>query len=218
MRCFIKFIYYYKFILIEEAIILLQIIFIDIILAADNAIIIGLIAANFVPKYRKQIILWGVAGALVFKVIFAIFATYLFEFYFIKILGGLLLIWIVNDLRKDLAEMKNKVKTPTKKSKPPSYINSIYKVLFADITISFDNVIGVVGAAKGYFGFMIFGLVLSVVLTGALATYMANYIQKHIWIAYVGLIFILIVGLQLIIGGLVDLEILKINEEFIKYF
>ena len=204
--------------MIEEGIILLQIIFIDIILAADNAIIIGLIAANFIPKYRKQIILWGVAGALVFKVIFAIFATYLFEFYFIKILGGLLLIWIVNDLRKDLAEMKNKVKTPTKKSKPPSYINSIYKVLFADITISFDNVIGVVGAAKGYFGFMIFGLVLSVVLTGALATYMANYIQKHIWIAYVGLIFILVVGLQLIIGGLVDLEILKINEEFIKYF
>ena len=204
--------------MIEEAIILLQIIFIDIILAADNAIIIGLIAANFVPKYRKQIILWGVAGALVFKVIFAIFATYLFEFYFIKILGGLLLIWIVNDLRKDLAEMKNKVKTPTKKTKSPSYIQSVYKVLFADITISFDNVIGVVGAAKGYFGFMIFGLVLSVVLTGALATYMANYIQKHIWIAYVGLIFILIVGLQLIIGGLVDLEILKINEEFIKYF
>ena len=204
--------------MIEEAVILLQIIFIDIILAADNAIIIGLIAANFVPKYRKQIILWGVAGALVFKVIFAIFATYLFEFYFIKILGGLLLIWIVNDLRKDLAEMKNKVKAPTKKTKSPSYIQSVYKVLFADITISFDNVIGVVGAAKGYFGFMIFGLVLSVVLTGALATYMANYIQKHIWIAYVGLIFILIVGLQLIIGGLVDLEILKINEEFIKYF
>ena len=204
--------------MIEEAIILLQIIFIDIILAADNAIIIGLIAANFVPKYRKQIILWGVAGALVFKVVFAIFATYLFKFYFIKILGGLLLIWIVNDLRKDLVEMKTKVKTPAKKGKEPSYIQSIYKVLFADITISFDNVIGVVGAAKGYFGFMIFGLVLSVVLTGALATYMANYIQKHIWIAYVGLIFILIVGLQLIIGGLVDLEILKINEEFIKYF
>ena len=204
--------------MIEEAIILLQIIFIDIILAADNAIIIGLIAANFVPKYRKQIILWGVAGALVFKIIFAIFATYLFEFYFIKILGGLLLIWIVNDLRKDLVEMKNKAKTPLIKSKSPSYIHSIYKALFADITISFDNVIGVVGAAKGYFGFMIFGLVLSVVLTGALATYMANYIQKHIWIAYVGLILILIVGLQLIIGGLVDLEILKINEEFKKYF
>jgi len=203
--------------LIEELIILTQIIFIDIILAADNAIIIGLIAANFIPKYRKQIILWGVAGALVFKVIFAVFATYLFEFYFIKILGGLLLIWIVNDLRKDLVEIK-KIKSSTKKSKAPSYIQSVYKVLLADITISFDNVIGVVGAAKGYFGFMIFGLILSVVLTGALATYMANYIQKNIWIAYVGLIFILIVGLQLIIGGLVDLEILKINDEFIKYF
>jgi len=203
--------------LIEELIILTQIIFIDIILAADNAIIIGLIAASFVPKNRKQIILWGVAGALVFKVIFAVFATYLFEFYFIKILGGLLLIWIVNDLRKDLLEIK-KIKSPTKKSKEPSYINSIYKVLFADITISFDNVIGVVGASKGHFGFMMFGLILSVVLTGALATYLANYIQKNIWIAYVGLGFILIVALQLIIGGLVDLEILKINEEFIKYF
>ena len=204
--------------MIEELIILTQIIFIDIILAADNAIIIGLIAANFVPKNRKQIILWGVAGALVFKIIFAFFATYLFEFYFIKILGGLLLIWIVNDLRKDLVEMKIKIKSPTKKSKEPSYIQSIYKVLFADITLSFDNVIGVVGASKGYLGYMIFGLILSVVLTGALATYLANYIQKHIWIAYVGLIFILIVGFQLIIGGLVDLEILNINEEFKKYF
>ena len=203
--------------MIEQSIILLQIIFIDIILAADNAIIIGLIAANFVPKHRKQIILWGVAGALVFKVIFAVFATYLFKFYFIKILGGLLLVWIVNDLRKDLFEIK-KIKSPTKVSKEPSYIQSIYKVLFADITISFDNVIGVVGAAKGNFGFMVFGLVLSVILTGALATYLANYIQKHLWIAYIGLAFILIVAIQLIIGGLVDLEILKVAEDFKKYF
>ena len=183
----------------EQSLILLQIIFIDIILAADNAIIIGLIAANFVPKHRRQIILWGVAGALIFKVIFAIFATYLFKFYFIKILGGLLLIWIVYDLRKDLFEIK-KVKSPTKVSKEPSYIQSVYKVLFADITISFDNVIGVVGASKGYFGFMIFGLVLSVILTGALATYLANYIQKHLWIAYIGLAFILLVAIQLVIG------------------
>ena len=203
--------------MIEQSLILLQIIFIDIVLAADNAIIIGLIAANFVPKNRKQIIYWGVAGALVFKIIFAIFATFLFKFYFIKILGGLLLVWIVNDLRKDLFEIK-KIKSPNKKSMEPSFIKSIYKVLFADITISFDNVIGVVGAAKGYFGFMIFGLVLSVVLTGALATYLANYIQKNLWIAYVGLVFILIVAIQLIIGGLVDLEILNINEKYIKYF
>ena len=203
--------------MIEELIILTKIIFITIILTADNAVIVGSIASNFVPKNRQQIILWGVAGSFVFKIFFAIFATYLFEFYFIKILGGLLLIWIVNDLRKDLVDIK-KIKSQTKKTKEPSYISSIGKVLFADIMISFDNVIGVVGAAKGYFGYMIFGLVLSVVLTGALATYMANYIQKHIWIAYIGLVFILIVGLQLIIGGLVDLEILKINEKFIKYF
>jgi len=203
--------------LIEQVIILSQIVFIDIILAADNAVIIGLVAASFVPKNRRQIILWGVAGALVFKIFFAIFATFLFEFYFIKILGGLLLIWIVNDLRKDLLEIK-KVKSPTKKSKEPSYIQSVYKVLLADITISFDNVIGVVGAAKGYFEFMIFGLVLSVILTGALATYLASYIQKNIWLAYIGLGFILIVAIQLIIGGLVDLEILNINEKFIKYF
>ena len=203
--------------MIEEFVIIIQIIFIDIILAADNAIIIGLIASNFVPKNRKQIILWGVGGALIFKVIFALFATYLFKFYFIKILGGLLLIWIVNDLRKDLFEIK-KIKSPKKKSKEPSYIQSVYKVLFADITISFDNVIGVVGASKGNFEFMIFGLVLSVILTGALATYLANYIQKHLWIAYVGLGFILIVALQLVIGGLADLEILKINEQFLKYF
>ncbi len=203
--------------MIEELVILTQIIFIDIILAADNAIIIGLIASNFVPKNRRQIILWGVAGALVFKIVFALFATYLFKFYFIKILGGLLLIWIVYDLKKDLFEIK-KVKSPTKKSKEPSYIQSIYKVLFADITISFDNVIGVVGASKGHFGFMIFGLILSVVLTGALATVLANYIQKHLWIAYVGLGFILLVALQLVIGGLVDLEILSINESFKKYF
>ena len=206
--------------MIEQALTLLQITFIDIILAADNAIIIGLIAANFIPKYRKQIILWGVAGALVFKVLFAIFATYLYKYYFIKILGGLALIWIVNDLRKDLLEIK-KVKSTKKKSQQPvytSYVQSIYKVLFADITISFDNVIGVVGAAKGNIGLMIYGLVLSVILTGAGATYLANYIQKHIWIAYIGLAFILLVAIQLIIGGLVDLDILQINEQFKKYF
>jgi len=208
---------YYYIILIEQLVILTQIIVIDVILAADNAIIIGLIAANFVPKNRKKIIYWGVAGALVFKIIFALFATYLFKFYFIKILGGLLLIWIVNDLRKDLFEIK-KIKSPTKKSKEPSFVQSVYKVLLADITISFDNVIAVVGAAKDYFEFMIFGLVLSVILTGALATYLANYVQKHIWIVYVGLAFILLVAIQLIIGGLADLEILKINENFLKYF
>jgi len=203
--------------LFEQSIVLIQIIFIDVIMAADNAIIIGMIAANFAPKHRNQIILWGVGGALIFKIIFALFATYLFKFYFIKILGGLLLIWIVNDLRRDLFNLK-KIKSPTKVSKEPSYIQSVYKVLFADITLSFDNVIGVVAAAKDNFNLMIFGLVLSVALVVTLARYFAEQIKKHQWFGYLGLFVILIVALQLIIGGLNDLNIIEINEGFKKFF
>ena len=208
---------YYKTILLEETLVLVQIIFIDVVMAADNAIIIGLIAANFAPKHRKQIILYGVLAAFIFRIIFAIFATYLFGIPYIKILGGLLLIWIVNDLRRDLFEIK-KIKSPTKISKEPSYVESIYKVLLADITLSFDNVIAVVGASKEYFHLMLFGLFLSVVLVGTLATFFAKYIQNHKWIGYIGLIVILIVALQLIIGGLNDLNIISINENFKKFF
>jgi len=204
--------------LIEQLIIFAQIIFIDIIMAADNAIIIGLIAANFAPKNRKQIIMYGVFAAFVFRVMFAFSATYLFEFPIIKIVGGLLLVWIVNDLRQDLFGEKKKVKSPTKASKEPSFLQSMYKVIIADITLSFDNVIAVVGAARDNFGLMIFGLFLSVILIGTIATYFAEYIQKNKWIGYVGLVVILLVAIQLIIGGLADLEILKINENFIKYF
>ena len=187
-------------------------------MAADNAIIIGLIAANFAPKNRKQIIMYGVFAAFIFRVMFALSATYLFEFAIIKIVGGALLVWIVHDLQQDLFGKKRKIKSPTKVSKEPSYLQSMYKVIFADITLSFDNVIGVVGAAKDNFGLMIFGLLLSVILIGAIASYFAEYIQKNQWIGYVGLIVILIVAIQLIIGGLVDYEVLHINETFIKYF
>ena len=203
--------------MLEESVVLIQIIFIDVIMAADNAIIIGMIAASFAPKHRNQIIIWGVAGALVFRIIFAFFASYLFGFAYIKILGGLLLVWIVNDLRRDLFDLK-KIKSPTKVSKEPSYIQSVYKVLFADITLSFDNVIGVVGAAKDNINLMLFGLFLSVVLVVTLARFFAEQIKKHKWFGYLGLIAILIVAIQLIIGGLVDLEVLNINEKYIKYF
>ena len=203
--------------MIEQTIIFIQIIFIDVIMAADNAIIIGMIAANFTPKHRKKIIMWGVLAAFVFRLIFALFATYLFGFPFIKIIGGLLLIWIVNDLRRDLFEVK-KIKSPTKISKEPSFVQSVYKVLLADIILSFDNVIAVVGASKDFFGLMIFGLFLSVVLIGTLATYLANYIKNYKWIGYLGLIVILIVAIQLLIGGLSDLNILEINESFKRFF
>jgi YjbE family integral membrane protein len=186
-------------------------------MAADNAIIIGMIAANFAPKNRNQIILWGLFGALVFRIIFAFFASYLFGFAYVKIIGGLLLIWIVNDLRRDLFDTKQ-IKSPTSAAKEPSYIQSVYKVLFADITLSFDNVIGIVGVAKNNINLLIFGLFLSVVLVGTLAKYFAEVIRKYKWFGYIGLITIIIVALQLIISGLSDLDILSINESFKRFF
>ena len=187
-------------------------------MAADNAIIIGLIAANFTPKHRKKIIMYGVLAAFVFRIIFALSATYLFEFAIIKIIGGALLVWIVHDLQQDLFGKKKKIKSPTKISKEPSFMESMYKIIIADITLSFDNVIAVVAAARDNYGLMIFGLFLSVVLIGTIATYFAEYIQKNKWIGYVGLVVILIVAVQLIIGGLVDYNVLQINETFKKYF
>lgn len=203
--------------MIEETVIFIQIVFIDIIMAADNAIIIGMVAANFAPKHRKQIILGGVFAAFIFRVIFAFSATYLFQFALIKLIGGVLLLWIVNDLRQDLFTAK-KIKSPTKRSGEPSFINGVYKVLIADITLSFDNVLGVAGAAKDHYFLLFFGLFLSVVLIGAAASYFAKYIKEHQWVGYVGLVVILLVAVQLIIGGLVDMNILSINEAFEHLF
>jgi len=204
--------------LIEQFIIFAQIILIDIVMAADNAIIIGLIAANFAPRNRKQIIMYGVFAAFLFRVMFALSATYLFQFAIIKIIGGALLVWIVKDLRQDLFGEKKKIKSPTKASREPSFVEGMYKVIIADITLSFDNVIAVVGAAKDNFSLMIFGLFLSVILIGAIATYFAEYIQKNKWIGYIGLVVILVVAIQLIIGGLDDYGVLQINETFKRYF
>ncbi len=203
--------------MIEETIIFIQIVFIDIVMAADNAIIIGMVAANFAPKHRKQIIMWGVFAAFIFRVIFAFSATYLFQFALIKLIGGVLLLWIVNDLRQDLFTAK-KIKSPTKRSREPSFINGVYKVLIADITLSFDNVLGVAGAAKDHYFLLFFGLFLSVVLIGAAASYFAKYIKEHQWVGYVGLVVILLVAVQLIIGGLADMNILSINEAFEHLF
>jgi len=186
-------------------------------MAADNAIIIGMVASNFAPKNRKQIIMWGVLAAFIFRIIFAFSATFLFQFAFIKLIGGALLLWIVNELRQDLFSIK-KVKSPTKKSKEPSFMSGVYKVLIADITLSFDNVLGVAGAAKEHYFLLVFGLFLSVVLIGAAASYFAKYIQDHKWVGYVGLIVILLVAIQLIIGGLIDYNVLSINEPFASWF
>ena len=186
-------------------------------MAADNAIIIGMVAAGFAPKNRKQIIMWGVFAAFVFRVIFAFSATFLFQFAFIKLIGGVLLLWIVNELRQDLFTIQ-KIKSPTKKSKEPSFMNGVYKVLIADITLSFDNVLGVAGAAKEHYLLLLFGLALSVVLIGAAASYFAKYIQDNKWVGYIGLAVILLVAVQLIIGGLMGFGVLTINEPFASWF
>ena len=200
--------------MLEQLIVSIQIILIDIVMAADNAIIIGLIAANFAPDNRKKIIAWGVAAAFLFRIIFALGADYLFEFAWIKILGGVLLLWVINNLRQDFFG-KTKVRSPQmKSSETQSFSSGVYKVLVADIAISFDNVIGVVGAAKGNYYLMVVGLLLSVFLIATLASYFADYIKKHKWLGYVGLVTILIIAIQLIIGGFVNLEILSINENY----
>ena len=203
--------------MIEETLIFIQIIFIDIVMAADNAIIIAMVAANFAPQNRKQIIMWGVFAALIFRIIFAFSATFLFQFAFIKLIGGGLLLWIVNELRQDLFTIK-KIKSPTKKSKEPSFMSGVYKVLIADITLSFDNVLGVAGAAKDHYFLLFFGLFLSVVLIGAAASYFAKYIQNNTWVGYIGLVVILVIAIQLIIGGLIDYNVLSINESFASWF
>ena len=183
--------------MLEETLIFIQIVFIDIVMAADNAIIIGIVAAGFAPKNRKQIIMWGVFAAFIFRVIFAFSATFLFQFAFIKLIGGVLLLWIVNELRQDLFIIK-KIKSPTKQSKEPSFMSGVYKVLIADITLSFDNVLGVAGAAKDHYLLLIFGLALSIALMATAAALISDWIKKYKWIAWLGLLAILVVAIDLI--------------------
>ena len=200
--------------MLEQLIISFQIILIDIVMAADNAIIIGLIAANFAPNNRKKIIAWGVAAAVIFRIIFAFSASYMFEFAWIKILGGVLLLWVINNIRQDLFNQKRIRSPQIKSNETQSFTTGVYRVLIADLTLSFDNVLGVVGAAKDNYHLLVVGLLLSVFLIATLASYFADYIKKHQWLGYVGIFVILIIAIQLIIGGFVNYEILSINEKY----
>ena len=208
-------------ILLPKVIIFFQIVFIDIVMAADNAIIIGLIASSFASKDRKRIILLGVFGAFLFRVIFAAITVQLLQYPILKVLGGVLLIWITVKLVKDLQifdALKTTAQQTPKPKKPPSFASAVYAIVVADVTLSFDNVLGVAGAAKEHYLLLLFGLVLSVILVGALATYFAKFIQDHKWVGYVGLAVILLVAVQLIIGGLMDYGVLTINEPFASWF
>ena len=155
----------------EQLIISIQIILIDIVMAADNAIIIGLIAANYAPNNRKKIIAWGVAAAFLFRIVFATGANFIFEFAWVKILGGVALLWVINNLRQDFFG-QNKIRSPQLKSKETKkFSTGVYQVLIADLTLSFDNVLAVVAASKGNFHIMVIGLLLSVFFQYCFADY-----------------------------------------------
>ena len=189
----------------EQILIFFQIVFIDILMAADNAIIIGLIASSFAKADRQKIIMFGVFAAFIFRVIFALITVQLLQYPILKIIGGALLIWIILKLVHDLQlldvfkTVKPKIVKPKKQ---PSFFRGVYAVLIADVTLSFDNVLGVAAAARDHTYLLIFGLTLSVFLIATVATFFAEYIKKHSWVGIVGLLIILLVALQLIGGGI----------------
>ena len=189
----------------EQVLIFFQVVFIVIVMAADNAIIIGLIASSFAKTDRQKIIMYGVLAAFIFRVIFALITVQLLQYPILKIIGGALLIWIILKLVHDLQllEVFKTVKPKiVKPKKQPSFFGGVYAVLIADVTLSFDNVLGVAAAAREHTYLLIFGLTLSVFLIATVATFFAEYIKKHSWVGIVGLLIILLVALQLIGGGI----------------
>ena len=173
-------------------------------MAADNAIIIGLIASSFAKADRQKIIMLGVFAAFFFRVVFALITVQLLEYPILKIIGGALLVWIILKLIHDLQLLDIFKTTKPKIVKPkkqPSFIGGVYAVLIADVTLSFDNVLGVAAASRDHTYLLIFGLLLSVFLIGTAATFFAEYIKKHSWVGLAGLVIILFVAVQLILSG-----------------
>ena len=188
----------------EQVTIFFQIVFIDILMAADNAIIIGLIAASFAKRDRQKIIMLGVFAAFIFRVIFALITVQLLQHHILKIIGGALLIWIILKLIYDLEifpAFKTSKPKIVKPKKEPSFIAAVYAVLIADVTLSFDNVLGVAAAARDEMVLLVFGLLLSVFLIGTAATFFAEFIKKHKEVGLLGLLIILYVAGQLILSG-----------------
>ena len=204
----------------HQIVIFFQIVLIDILMAADNAIIIGMIAASFAKADRKRIIMLGVFAAFIFRVVFALITTQLLQYPILKIIGGALLVWIILKLLQDL-ELLNFLKSTktkiVKPKKPPSFIKGVYAVIIADVTLSFDNVLGVAAAARDETVLLVFGLLLSVFLIATAATFFAEYIKKHSWVGILGLVVIFIVALQLIAGGAEDIYPGTIPEPFASW-
>ena len=188
----------------EQIIIFSQIVFIDLILAGDNAIIIGMVASKFPPDQRKKIIFWGIGGAVVLRIILTLLTAYLLQITGLRLIGGVLLLYIVYKLYVDV--IKNSANDNKDiKVDNSNLLKAIWTVLLADFTMSLDNVLGVAGAAGHHYHLLIFGLVLSIILMAVAATLISKWIKEHKWIAWVGLLAILMVALELIYA---DIKIL----------
>ena len=180
----------------EQLTILTQIILIDLVLAGDNAIIIGMVASKFPIEQRKKIIFWGIGGAVVLRIILTLMTAYLLQVTGLRLLGGLLLLYIVYKLYFDV--IKGTQHESDVKVDNSSFLKAIWTILLADFTMSLDNVLGVAGAAGDHYGLLVFGLVLSIVLMATAATLISNWIKKYKWIAWAGLLAILLVAIELI--------------------
>ena len=180
----------------EQLTILTQIILIDLVLAGDNAIIIGMVASKFPLEQRKKIIFWGIGGAIILRVILTLLTAYLLQITGLRLLGGLLLLYIVYKLYVDV--IKGTDNDEDVKVDNSSFLKAIWTILLADFTMSLDNVLGVAGAAGDHYKLLVFGLVLSIVLMAFAATLISNWIKKYKWIAWAGLLAILIVAIELI--------------------
>ena len=180
----------------EQIAILTQIIFIDLVLAGDNAIIIGMVASKFPVDQRKKVIFWGIGGAVILRIILTLLTAYLLQITGLRLIGGILLLYIVYKLYVDV--IKGSDSEEDIKVDNSSFLKAIWTVLLADFTMSLDNVLGVAGAAGDHYGLLVFGLVLSIVLMATAATLISGWIKKYKWIAWVGLLAILIVAVELI--------------------
>ena len=180
----------------EQITILTQIIFIDLVLAGDNAIIIGMVASKFPPDQRKKVIFWGIGGAVILRIILTLLTAYLLQITGLRLIGGILLLYIVYKLYVDV--IKGAAKNEDVKVDNSSFLKAIWTVLLADFTMSLDNVLGVAGAAGHHYHLLIFGLVLSIILMAVAANLISNWIKKYKWIAWLGLLAILIVAVELI--------------------
>ena len=181
----------------EEITIFFQIIFIDLILAGDNAIIIGMVASKFPPEQRKKIIFWGIGGAVILRILLTLITAYLLQITGLRLIGGLLLLYIVYKLYVDVIKNPGGGEENIKVDNS-SMLKAIWTVLLADFTMSLDNVLGVAGAAKDHYYLLIFGLVLSIILMATAATLISKWIKDYKWIAWVGLFAILFVAVELI--------------------